>query len=185
MLFKWKASPTATLTDHWMISVKFAPKDAPDIGKGHWTWPIQSLCDTELLEEVIKHGITIQERINKLNQREIDWDQENLQTLWEEFKTDIQKIVKSHTNKIKHKTALMIKNLERDIRKMTKNANFDNNDKLRTEEAYLENKLSHMIKVLAQNQKTEMRVNLANHGKKLGGIWTAINKDKKPCDLIH
>ena len=33
-LFDWKAGPTATPTDHWMVAVKYAPKDAPVIGPG-------------------------------------------------------------------------------------------------------------------------------------------------------
>jgi len=30
-----------------------------------------------------------------------------------------------------------------------------------------------------------MRAELATHGEKLEGIWTQINKDKKPRDMIH
>jgi hypothetical protein len=33
-LFKWKAGPIETPTDHWMVAVKFALKDTPDIGRG-------------------------------------------------------------------------------------------------------------------------------------------------------
>ena len=78
----------------------------------------------------------------------------------------------------------MIKKLKKDIKATTTHPDFDNDDRLRAEEAYLENKILHMIKVQTCNQKTEMKANLAMHGKKLGGIWTAINKEKKPCNLI-
>jgi hypothetical protein len=30
-----------------------------------------------------------------------------------------------------------------------------------------------------------MRATLTNHREKLEGIWTAINKERKPHDLIH
>ena len=63
---------------------------------------------------------------------------------------------------------------------ITANPEFDTNNDLRAEEAYLENKLAHLLKVLAKNQKADMKANLAAHGKKLGGIWSAINKEKKP-----
>src|SRR6266852_1477900 len=51
--------------------------------------------------------------------------------------------------------------------------------------AYLEDRLSQLIKTLTKNQKADMRAELAIHGEKLGGIWTQINKDKKLCNMIH
>src|SRR5580698_6622901 len=79
----------------------------------------------------------------------------------------------------------MIKNLEKDIKMITEDPNFDHDNRLRTEEAYLENKLAHLLKITTQNQKADTKAKLATHGEKLGGIWTAINKEKKPRDLIH
>ena len=129
--------------------------------------------------------MSLQEKLEKLDRGETSRDETNPQHLWDDFKTDIQKIAKKHTNKNRHKTAIMIKNLEKDIKTVTSNPNFDTNDDLRAEEAFLENKLSHILKIAAKNQKADLRANLANHGEKLGGIWTAINKEKKPRDLIR
>ena len=66
-LIKWEACPTATPTDHWMVSVKFTPKDAPDIGNGRWTWPLQSLNDKDLIKKVVKRGMTLQEKLDQLD----------------------------------------------------------------------------------------------------------------------
>ena len=184
-LLEWNACPTATPTDHWMVSVKYAPRDAPDIGNGRWTWPLPSLNDETLIGKVVERGMSLQEKLEKLDRGETSRDETNPQHLWDDFKTDIQKIAKKHTNKNRHKTAIMIKNLEKDIKTVTSNPNFDTNDDLRAEEAFLENKLSHILKIAAKNQKADLRANLANHGEKLGGIWTAINKEKKPRDLIR
>lgn len=41
--FDWKIAPSAILTDHWLVTVKYAPQNAPYIGKGRWTWPLQPL----------------------------------------------------------------------------------------------------------------------------------------------
>jgi ribonuclease HI len=184
-LFEWKAGPTAIPTDHWIVSVKFATKDAPDIGKGRWTWPPQSLTDAELIKNIIKRGMAIQEKLDKLDRNETNRDETNPQRLWEEFKIDIRKLAKDHTKKTCHKATSMVKNLEKDIKAISANPDFDNDDRLRTEEAYLESKLAHMLKVLAKNQKADTKAALATHGEKLGGIWTAINKEKKPRDLIR
>ena len=183
-IFGWKIGPTATPTDHWMVQVKYAPKDAPEIGDGRWTWPLQSLSDTTLIEKVAKRGQIVQENLDKLERGETNRNETNPQILWEKFKTDIQKIAKKHTIKSHHKTASMIKGLEKDIQTITTNPDFDTNNKLRAEEAYLENKLSHLIKTIAKNQKADMKAALAENGEKLGGIWSAINKEKKPRNLI-
>ena len=184
-LIEWNVCPTATPTDHWMVSVKYAPRDAPDIGNGRWTWPLPSLSDETLINKVIQRGMQLQESFDKLDRGETNRDETNPQHLWDDFKTDIQKIAKNHTNKTRHKSTIMIKNLEKDIKTVTSNPDFDTRDDLRAEEAYLENKLSHLLKMAAKNQKADLRANLATHGEKLGGIWTAINKEKKPRDLIH
>ncbi|KAI0264084.1 Endonuclease/exonuclease/phosphatase [Russula aff. rugulosa BPL654] len=118
-LFDWKAGPTATPTDHWMVSVKFAPSDAPDIGNGRWTWPLQSLNDEALIDKVVRRGLILQGKLDDLENGESNRDETNPQYLWDEFKSDIQKIGKNHTNKTKHRTATMIKNLEQDIKDIT------------------------------------------------------------------
>jgi ribonuclease HI len=183
-LFGWKAGPTATPTDHWMVAVKYAPEDAPFIGKGRWTWPLPSLSDTKLIDLIARRGMVIQEHLDKLERGEMNRNETNPQILWEEFKTDIQKIAKKYTNKTRHKAESMQKNLEKDIKNITANPNFDTDDNLKAEEAYLESKLSHIIKVLARNEKSDLKAALASHGEKLGGIWSAINKEKKPRNLI-
>ena len=34
LTFDWAIAPSLVPTDHWLVAVKYAPKDAPDIGKG-------------------------------------------------------------------------------------------------------------------------------------------------------
>ena len=140
---------------------------------------------TALIDKVAKRGLIIQEKINSLDRGETNREENNPQTLWEEFKTDIQRIAKNHTNKSRLKATSMIKRLEEDLKTIKEHPNYDTNDKLRTEEAYLENKLSHIIKVAARNRKADLRAELANRGERLGGIWSAINKEKKPRNPIY
>lgn len=85
-----------------MVSVKFAPSDAPDIGSGRWTWPLQSLNDEALIDKVVRRGLILQEKLDNLENGESNRDETNPQYLWDEFKSDIQKIGKNHTNKTKH-----------------------------------------------------------------------------------
>ena len=113
-----------------MVTVKYAPKDAPEIGDGRWTWPLQSLKDETLIIKVAKRGQLVQNNLEKLDRGETNRNDTNPQILWEEFKSDIQKIAKTHTNKARYKTASMIKRLEKDIKTLTADPDFDTNNKL-------------------------------------------------------
>jgi hypothetical protein len=66
MILEWKTEPTAVPTDHWLVSQKFAPKDAPLIGNGHWTWFIPSLTEEPLLAKITERGRELQEKLENL-----------------------------------------------------------------------------------------------------------------------
>jgi hypothetical protein len=36
--FNWHIGPSTVPTDHWLVAVRFAPKDATHIGSGRWSW---------------------------------------------------------------------------------------------------------------------------------------------------
>ena len=59
MTFNWKTGPMPVPMDHWMVAVKYTPKDVPKIGKGRWTLPIKSLEDKHLIQSIITHGIRL------------------------------------------------------------------------------------------------------------------------------
>ena len=48
--FDWRMTQTSVPTDHWMVTMKYAPKSAPYIGKGRWTWHTPSLEDRKLMD---------------------------------------------------------------------------------------------------------------------------------------
>jgi Reverse transcriptase (RNA-dependent DNA polymerase) len=50
---------------------------------------------------------------------------------------------------------------------------------------YLTNKLEHLEKKKAQSRRTTLSAELANHGERPGGVWSAMSREKKPRDIIH
>jgi hypothetical protein len=56
---------------------------------------------------------------------------------------------------------------------------------LQTEEALLANEIAHLERLRAKTHKEIFQVKRNNHGEKLGGIWSAISKKKKPRDPIY
>ena len=81
LVFDWKTEPTSVPTDHYLIFLKFAPKDAPLIGNGHWTWFIPSLNEEALLTEIVAKGKELQEKIKNSQIEPINRNKLNPQTL--------------------------------------------------------------------------------------------------------
>ena len=61
-------TPSLVPTDHWLVVVKYAPKEAPEIGKGQWTLPLHLLENNKFMERIITCGIRLQDDIENANQ---------------------------------------------------------------------------------------------------------------------
>ena len=117
--------------DHCLVSLKFAPKDAPLIGNGRWTWYIPSLNEKPLLDDIIMKGKTLQAKLENLQDGLTTRDKTNPQALWEDFKRDLQKIAKRKANKSHHKATTHIRKLEQDCDDVRDDPNFEYNNNAR------------------------------------------------------
>ena len=184
-IFDWKSEPTAVPTDHWLVSLKFAPNDAPLIGNGRWTWFIPSLKEEPLLAEIAKRGNELQERLESLQNGQTTRDETNPQTLWEAFKLDLKEIAKQKADKSHYKSISRMKRLEKDRKEICDDPNFEYDEDARVNESYLASEIKHLTITSEKENREELRALISSHGEKLGGIWSAINKEKKPRDLIR
>jgi ribonuclease HI/exonuclease III len=183
--FDWQIKPSAVPTDHWLVRVKYAPKDAPLIGSGRWTWPLHQLQNKKLLDLVEARGAQLLADLDRHRIERTDRQVENPQTLWKKFKDDIVVIAKKITAASYHKIHSRSKAIEKDLQTTRSDPDFDTNDELRTHEAFLASELAHLERVKAKNQRKLTRARLSNHGEKLGGCWSALSKDSKPRDIIY
>ena len=102
-LFEWKIYEPTVPTNHGLVSVKFAPKDSPLIGKGSWTCPVKAMEDDCLMEIIICKGIAMQQQIERLARLPTDERPECPQVVWESFKNNIQKTTKKEYVNKNHK----------------------------------------------------------------------------------
>ena len=165
-----------------MVSVKIAPKDAPHIGKGRWTWPVTAMNDWKLLADIEELGKKLQENIANLNGPRLTTH--NPQTLWETFKQDITERAKTSSRTSHHKRASRIKTLNKERKELLSKPDFNDNEDMRWEEAILANRIDHLENLNSKNQRTKTRARIACHGEKMGGIWSNLSKSKKPRDII-
>jgi hypothetical protein len=184
-MFDWAMGPTSTPTDHWLVRMKFAPRNAPHIGHSRWTWPIHSLQDDKLMTKVTDRGTQLLRDIDKNTHENVDRNTSNTQTLWHKFKNDIKVIAKEVTAESYHKINSRINAITKDLKELDTHPDFDTNDQLRSTEAWLEKEIIHLHNSNTRTQKDTLHAKIADHGEKLGGIWSAISKDSKLRDLIR
>lgn len=101
------------------------------------------------------------------------------------FKENIKTIAKHAMKNKEYKLDSHIKALRKDITNLNNDPQADTNNDVRANEAFLTKKLKSLENRRARNQKDKLCANIANHGETLGGIWSILNKEKKPRDYIH
>jgi exonuclease III len=125
MTFDWKMSPSPVPTDHWLVAVKYTPKDAPEIGKGRWTLPIRMLDNAKLIKTIIDRGIRLQHDLEDTQNRWVDRRLTNPQWLWQDFKRDIKAIAKAQIKAMYYKINTHTWLLEKDIKTLANAPNTD------------------------------------------------------------
>ena len=181
----WKIEPAPVPTDHWLVSVKYAPKEAPMIGKGRWTMPLQILENEKFIGAVIILGIKLQQDLESLQRNNVDRDDSNPQRLWKIFKSDIGTTARKMRDVSQYKRETHMRRLRDDLKTTMNNPDIDTNDNLRWNGNLLSNEIKHLENIRARKQRDNLSATLAQHGEKPGGIWSAISKEKKPRDLIR
>ena len=183
-ILEWRTEQTAVPTDHCLVTAKFSPKSAPFIGKGRWTWHAQALNNPIVMSQVEDRGFQLSEDLERIRVTGTPREVENAQTLWKKFKDDIKSIAKSNADKTYHKVTSKIKTMRSELRALANQPNFDEDERARTNEAFMANQLAHLEKIAARDRRDLTKAQLANHGERLGGPWSAISKENKPRDLI-
>ena len=165
--------------------VRYAPRDAPFIGKGRWSWPQALLEDKKLVKKIIARGISLQLDVAQWKADNINRERTNPQLMWETFKSDIRKTAKEHAKNSTHKIKVKLRALDEDRKSTAAARDFKNNEARQTEEAFLANEIAHLERASAKTRKEIFRARRNNHGERLGSIWSAMSKSKKPRDPIY
>jgi exonuclease III len=185
LTYDWIITPSAVPMDHWMATVKFAPKNTPHIGNRRWTLPLMLLNNKAFINEIIKRGMELQDKIEKLQDEDIPRRRSNPQRLWEDFKEEIKEAAKDHTDKTHYKLASRIKAIEKDMNELAQHPNADTDIHIRTRENHLAHERVHLERKQAKGWKGTLSANIALHGEKMGGTWSAMSKVRKPRDYIR
>ena len=163
-----------------MVSVRYAPRDAPQIGRGQWMLPLPMLNNKKLLEKIAKQGTVYQTNVMRDQIEHTDRQISNPQTHWESFKNSVQKLMKEAAKECYHRIASCIKAIEKDLKETNNDPEISMNRNSQMYKAYLASQLKHLKKKEAKNCKNLLSAKLANYGEQLGGMWSVLSKEKRP-----
>lgn len=181
----WVIKQTLVPTDHWLVAMNYAPNQAPHIGKDRWTFQVSELKNEKLMEKITNQGKQLKKDLQTLAMTPTACETENPQTLWATFKDDIVKTAKKHCAESRGKLAKKINDLEKELKNLQRNQELDLNDTIRPHEAALASKLGWIECIWARDKRDDLRAIITNHREVLGGIWSSMNKDRKPRDLLY
>jgi hypothetical protein len=111
--------PSTVPTDHWLISVRLAPKDTLLIRKGQWSWPINALKDNKLMKGIEQIGRKLQEDLQDINGDRTNI--QNPQILWKTFKAEIKMLTKTTTQMSHYKRTSKLRTLNKGQKEILEN----------------------------------------------------------------
>ena len=184
--FDWAITPSPVPTDHWLVMLKYAPRGAPYIGKGRWTWPLRTLKEEKVIRWIVKEGLILQQKLEQIQLNpETRNSNMNPQTLWHDFKTVITKKMEKDAKKPHYKCLTKLKKLQNDRRETLERLDLNDNIESQWHEAILANEIEHLEKLINYNNRERIKAKISLHGERLGGTWSNMSKSKRPRDVIR
>jgi exonuclease III len=124
-IYNWRTERAMVSTDHCMVSINYAPRDAPYIGKGRWTVKPNILVNNDFYKAVIEKGRETEGRMWELVDSGCRCDDNNVQIIWEEFKTWIADLAKKMGKKSMGRTKVAVRKVEKDMQQINKCTDLD------------------------------------------------------------
>lgn len=184
--FDWTIAPSSVHTDHWLVTLRYAPKGAPYIGKGRWTWPLRTLKDEKTIKGIVREGMDLQRKLDNIRQNpEMRDNDTNPQVLWSNFKKELKRKMEKEEKKPHYRCLTKLKNLKKDRVETLKRQDIDRNEESQWHEAIIANEIEHLEKLISYNNREQVKTKIALHGEKLGGTWSNMSKARKPRNIIR
>lgn len=166
-----------------MVSVQVVHEDAPDVGKGRWTFPDFLLRDQITLDFIEDLGIDTISKIKTIQSTE--WrNGENAQTLFSQFKLKITDKAKQREKCLAPRTVQQIRKLEDDLSDIL-------NDQLLTdldqacESTRIMEKMEKIERERHFKERTSAQARNFLEGETVSQYWSAVNEEVKPRDIFY
>lgn len=182
--YDWQISTVGISTDHRMVSVRITQEGAPTTGPGRWVWPVHITRDKELAEFIHKRGTETLEAVNRAADWPVRDPTSNIQTLWASFQSDIRDKARARSKILIPKAEIEIRKLEEDLQATLNNPEIPEAEVILSA-ALLTERLAKIH--VAKHEKSRISAKIKNRleGEVIGRYWSAVNKSKKPRDVLR
>jgi exonuclease III len=182
-MFGWETLEAPVPTDHRIVSFKFAPDDAPEMGRGRWTWP-RALLNSEALNRAVT------KRARRMRDEIDEWQAKgrprsiNPQTILQAFKKDIKEEAKKMASIDLNKIRQKIRSLEKEIGVREDDPEIDESEDIREEIADMRSEHDYLNDKLRSDKDSRDKLNWELKGEVMGKYWSAVNAKHEPRDTI-
>jgi ribonuclease HI len=182
-VYEWSHAPCETPTDHDLVSVRFSPENAPEIGPGRPTMPVYLVHKADLMAKIEEKG-------EKLLDRFIfgPVDRENgieLQKSFEAYKAEIGQLWLKEHKAGRHRMDARIKFLEQATKNLVGSGDFGSNEHKRSEEAMINKEIKHLYKKRNWKRLNAARAKWAIKSETVCKDWFSQGKVKNPRDTMY
>ncbi|KAF9033818.1 Endonuclease/exonuclease/phosphatase, partial [Panaeolus papilionaceus] len=108
MCYEWNFRHSGITSDHKLVSFKLEDPKMPFIGKGRWAMPLFSINDPTLMRTIKEIGHEKLLKLTRASEENESLTKIEPQIIHEEFKQEIQKLVREYTKKTKPKIDRLI-----------------------------------------------------------------------------
>jgi hypothetical protein len=109
----------------------------------------------------------------------------NVQTIWEEFKTWIADLVKKMSKKSMGHTKVVVRNVEKDMRQINRCTDLDTDLAKQAQLSILDAKQTQLLEKLQRDRTSMAKVWYHDKAETPTAEWTKSNKERKPRDLLR
>ncbi|KAI0047109.1 DNase I-like protein, partial [Auriscalpium vulgare] len=175
-VFEWRHQAGAFPSDHDLISVRYAPLDAPTIGAGRWTLPLTLLTDQAFLTSVVDCGRRLHTDIDGCAAARSA--QHNPQRLWAKFKRDITSLARTAAKRAHGRIDSKLRALRADVAALESDPSLDTDNSIRRDIALLNDEIQHLADKKSTNERRRLKAKWHTHSDTLSKLWLRANAVK-------
>ncbi len=181
---EWRICEAGVRTDHSLVLVQLTPENAPVVGQGRPTFPLQLIKDKKLAKEIKTRGLEAMRELTEIETLGIRSKDVNPQRVLYTFKLEVMKMAREREKKVIPRLIAEIETRERALKQVM--AKPDLEEDARAKEA---EPLTKQIRQLRQQRyKQQQQNSRATHrlyGDRPTRYWSKLHRESAPRDVIN
>ncbi|TFY53535.1 hypothetical protein EVJ58_g9397 [Rhodofomes roseus] len=158
---------------------------APFVGKGRWTLPLQLLSDSSFMSMVVKLGETKWKAAGEVLKSGNRSSDKNPQSLFKEFKDELLATARQRMKEKVPKLKAAITSTTKQIKSISENKRFSTDPELQREFGILRERLRDLERRRHGQIQASTTARYVLNAECPSKYWSAVNRDKTPRDLFY